>query len=405
MSQAAIEIVRGVSDAGLGAAARRLSDWLIADDATDAGTRPTLTSSRARALLRGSELVDEPTWNDTRGLLNTEKGARIALYDLLSDSALADEPAVSEVIIFDHAGVERQEEIDWALLAVAAFARQRGYPLANFDPGSPPESFSPAGQILARAAQFLRRQIQRSATDREKLVKQLEPYSAHPFEHLAGGSDLIAPLPPHFRSPVPVRYPEVARETLHVDPDSPEAEASAPSRGAPIVVTEDEIPDGEAGSPEDATRLPPIRIDREQLEPSSPPSPLPRSGVVMPSSSTESRPGLSVALRQMFRGEELKTTKLRVIVQQHPDGPGIYGLQVKIACKGIKAFVAGTTNRTGHFLAELPVRVTEGLTYDVDVQWPSELGGKIERKSITLNNDRTEFTLPFYHRLYAESSE
>ncbi|MFW6069122.1 MAG: hypothetical protein ACOC9E_06035, partial [Chloroflexota bacterium] len=62
-------------------------------------------------------------------------------------------------------------------------------------------------------------------------------------------------------------------------------------------------------------------------------------------------------------------------------------------------FVAGTTNREGHFLAELPVRESEGLTYDVDLTWPRELGGETERKSLTLHADRTEFALPFYVRL------
>ena len=119
----------------------------------------------------------------------------------------------------------------------------------------------------------------------------------------------------------------------------------------------------------------------------------------MPGPAAEARPGMSLGLRQMFRGEEMKNTKLRVIVQQYPDGPGLYGLQVRVSCKGIKSYVAGVTDRTGHFVAELPVRLREGLTYDVDVTWPRDVGGQTERKSITLNADRTEFSLPFYHQL------
>jgi hypothetical protein len=118
-----------------------------------------------------------------------------------------------------------------------------------------------------------------------------------------------------------------------------------------------------------------------------------------PARSSASRSGLTISLRNAFRSEELKSTKLRVVVQDYPDGPGLYGLQVKVTCQGIKSFVAGTTNREGNFVAELPVRLTEGLTYDVDVTWPRELGGEVERKSITLNADRTEFRLPFYRRL------
>lgn len=121
----------------------------------------------------------------------------------------------------------------------------------------------------------------------------------------------------------------------------------------------------------------------------------------MPGSTTESRPGLTVAIRQMFRSEEMTTTRLRVLVRDEPDGEGLYGLQVKVTCRGIKSFVAGTTNRDGEFVAELPVRYDEGLTYDVDVTWPRELGGESERKSITLHADRTEFALPFHHRMGA----
>jgi hypothetical protein len=40
----------------------------------------------------------------------------------------------------------------------------------------------------------------------------------------------------------------------------------------------------------------------------------------------------------------------------------------------------------------------EGLTYDVDLTWPRDFGGETERKAITMNADRTRFTLPFYHR-------
>jgi hypothetical protein len=124
----------------------------------------------------------------------------------------------------------------------------------------------------------------------------------------------------------------------------------------------------------------------------------------MPTPASESRPGLTMALRQMFRSEEMKTTKLRVIVQDHPDGEGLYGLQIRIRCKGIKSHVAGTTGRDGHFVAELPVRLEEGLTYDVDVTWPRDMEGETERKSITLHADRTEFKLPFYRHLQGESN-
>jgi hypothetical protein len=106
-----------------------------------------------------------------------------------------------------------------------------------------------------------------------------------------------------------------------------------------------------------------------------------------------------MAIRQMLGQEEMTTTKLRVLVQEHPDGPGLYGLQVRVTCAGIKSYVAGTTDRDGKFVCELPVRMQTGLTYDVEITWPRDKGGDGERKSITLNADRTEFTLPFYRKI------
>ena len=64
-----------------------------------------------------------------------------------------------------------------------------------------------------------------------------------------------------------------------------------------------------------------------------------------------------------------------------------------------------TTDREGRFVCELPVRLRSGLTYDIQVTWPRDVGGDIEQKSITLNADRTLFTVPFYRQLSASNSE
>jgi hypothetical protein len=127
----------------------------------------------------------------------------------------------------------------------------------------------------------------------------------------------------------------------------------------------------------------------------------PASRVVTPP--PDSGANFSDNVRRTFgRKEPMASTRLRVVVQEYPDGPGLYGLQVRVSCQGIKSFVAGTTNRDGKFLCELPVRVHSGLTYDVDVTWPREMNREVERKSITLNADRTEFVLPFYRVLTPE---
>jgi hypothetical protein len=125
--------------------------------------------------------------------------------------------------------------------------------------------------------------------------------------------------------------------------------------------------------------------------------------VVTPNSGAQAYTNFTESVRNTFgRKEPMATTRLRIFVQEYPDGPGLYGLQVRVTCKGIKSYVAGTTNRDGKFLCELPVRVNSGLTYDVDVTWPREMDNEIERKSITLNADRTEFNLPFYRKMNAE---
>lgn len=390
----ALQLIQSLPDDRLPIFGEQLAAFLIADlNASAEQPAPPFTESRARALLRSADVADEPALRDFTTLLEQPQAQRVALYDLLGDAGLADEEAVEGFATIGAASkMAGARHLEWAALALAAFAWQRQYPLYQFDPDTPPERYSPAGQILARAAHFMRRQVQRGATERDKLARQLahRPGQGASLNEMEVSTP-IPPLPPHFRPPVPVRYPEVARETLHVDPDH-QPEPPAPQRGEPLTISEEDLP--AEPQPE---RMPPLTIRREQVEPPSPPSPVPSSGVLMPASSTSARPGLTVALRQMFGNEELKTTRLHVFVQEYPDGPGLYGLQVRVSCKGIRSFVAGTTDRQGNFVAELPVRLHEGLTYDVDVTWPRDLGGETERKAITMNADRTRFTLPFYH--------
>ncbi len=405
------KIVAAHDDPRLALFGQRLLAWLVSDlnrPAPGSEPAPAFTSSRAKALMRAAELLDEPTWNDFSRLVQTPEGGRIVLYELLSESSLARNEEMSGLAQAS-AGAPPPETavaVEWLPLILAAFAWQRQFPLYQLDPASPPGVNSPAGQILKRGAHFIRQQVQRSATDREKLARKLA------FDPSLGGSSgqdnadtPIAPLPPYYRMPVPVRYPEYSRDTVQVSPEELNQSPATPARNAQIVITEDDLAERPATPP---AVMPEIRISLDQVEPElqQPPSPLPPSAVIMPTPprSSASRSGLTISLRNAFHSEELKSTKLRVLVQDFPDGPGLYGLQVKVTCQGIKSFVAGTTNREGNFVAELPVRLTEGLTYDVDVTWPREMGGEVERKSITLNADRTEFRLPFYRRLQPDSA-
>jgi hypothetical protein len=389
--------------------AARLAQWLVGELGQEPGTRregQAFTESRARALLRAAEILDDPTWHSFQRLAENPTAVRVALYDLLRESGLAESPDVAGLAVACTRAAATDDPggapppIPWLSLSIAAYAWKNGYPLQQLDPSSPPSPDSPAGQLLRRATQFLRRQVQRGATERDKLGRKLsQPPSGVPsLEELAANPEAIPPLPPIFRPPVPVRYPEVARETLHLNVEEP----PPPPQGEPLVITEEDLPPRPANRPPPVTN-PPITIRPEETAPPPrprrrPPSPMPPTAVVMPNSSVESRPGFTMAIRQMLGHEEMKATKLRVHVQDYPDGPGLYGLQVRISCPGIKSSVAGTTDREGKFVCELPVRLHTGLTYDVDVTWPRDAGGDTERKSITLNADRTEFTLPFYRK-------
>ena len=390
----------------------RLRAWLLTEQKTDQVSVQEFQESRARALLRAASVIDDATLADFSRLVSTSSGARVALHDLLQTGGLAVLGEVRALAVLARQAAEEPaapaSEVPWLSLALSCHAWQRGYPVAQLDPAFPPERFSPAGQVVMHTAGFLRQQVQRSATDRDRIARSLAARTADSPANLdeLQPEGAIPPLPPHFRPPIPVRYPEMARETLTVDPN--QEQPSAPvARGEALVITEDDLQRGAAEYESQTTeqtpprRMPSIRISRDQVEPPQQPapqlpSPMPPSAVVMPTNTAESRPGLTVALRQMFRSEELSSTKLRVLAQEYPDGPGLYGLQVKVTCKGIRSYVAGTTDRDGRFVAELPVRALEGLTYDVDLTWPRQTGGETERKSITLHADRTEFTLPFY---------
>ncbi len=406
-----IRALRGRSE--LETFAGRLGNWLKQDKD---GVVTSFTESRARALMRASNLTDDATLNDFAQQMEQDASLRVALYDLLQESELGQEAEVrslAQISSASHASEARA--VYWLALIIAAYAWRNGYPLLQLDPAAPPSPHTPAGQLLRRAAQFLRRQVQRSATERDKLDRQLSrpPTGAPPLDELAPSQEPAAPLPPHYRPPIPESYPEMAEETLLLNPEEA-VEPISITLGDPLVISADEV-GGESGSSNEPVRMPPITIEADQVAGTSsstsasasssasnaPPSPMPASAVVMPSSpaTTQSRPGLTMSLRQMFRQEELTSTKLRVVVQNFPDGPGLYGLQVRVSCKGVKSYVAGTTDRDGKFACELPVRAQSGLTYDVDVTWPREEGGETERKSITLHADRTHFVLPFYRLL------
>ncbi len=408
MRQASEKIIRRLSsDQSLIDFAGQLNVWLVTDLSNESGHAEELTNSKAMALLRTMNVIDDPSLSDFKVLIRLEAAIRLALYDLLAESGLADVTEVEALTRLP--SPEKEADVNWLPLIISAFAWRSGYHVHQLDPASPPEVYSPAGQVLARSGQYIRQQVLRSPTERDRLARQLSvpPNEAPTLEELNNSDEQIAPLPPHFRAPVPESYPEVSRETIQIESDDL-ANVDEPAIVEPLVITEDEVAESDSSS-NDPVRMPPITITRDQVtnDVSTPPSPMPRSGVVLPNHSQppQAKPSFTVALRQMFGQEQLASTKLKILVQRYPDGPGLFGLQVRVTSKGVKSYVAGTTDRDGKFICELPVRIQSGLTYDVDVTWPREAGGEVERKSITLSTERTHFTLPFYQQLNEESIE
>jgi hypothetical protein len=425
-SESATKLIQTIDNQHLTLFAQRLRDWLIAESVQDAEETATstnlsagvFTESRAKALLKVSNAVDDATLHDFARLVEQETAVRLALYDITNNSGLEENDEVvalaavtnqSAMSPSDAAPENLQSEIDWLSLSMAAFAWKSGYPLNQLDPATPPEPYSPAGQAVKRTAHFLRQQIQRSATERDKLARKLG-YDEDAVTDITPdldelqASEVQPPLPPYYRPPIPVNYPEVSRDTVSIDDDESTPESSPPApatRDAAIKITEDDLEP--RSLPNNVTRMPSIRLTTDQIYESTT-SPSSSTRVVTPNSGAQAYTNFTESVRNTFgRKEPMATTKLRVLVQEYPDGPGLYGLQVRVTCKGIKSYVAGTTNRDGKFLCELPVRVNSGLTYDVDVTWPREMNNEIERKSITLNADRTEFNLPFYRALSGEN--
>ena len=178
------------SRAELDSFAARLGDWLRQDE--DGGALD-FSESRAKALLRAANLTDEPTLSDFAQHMERDASMRVALFDLLSETGLSAEDGVREMARLSTAAEPRP--VRWLSLIVAAYAWRAGYPLQSLDPAAPPSPDTPAGQLLRRAAQFVRRQVQRSATERDKLDRLLSqpPTDAPSLEELDASQQPMAP--------------------------------------------------------------------------------------------------------------------------------------------------------------------------------------------------------------------
>lgn len=392
-AQKQVQIIPGLPQLGLFAA--RLLEWLNHDLNPH---RDLLTESRAKALLLAANVLDEPTRHQFNRMATTEQGRRLLLYNLLRESGLSENEEVAALAMATagrSGATEDSSVLSWLALSVAAFAWRSGFLLDNLDPAAPPEPYSPAGQLLKHAAHFIRQEVQRSATERDKLGRKLA-YKADSGLALDSlrPSELAAPLPPFYRPPIPETYPEY-NPGLELSADEASRQPLPESRGA-ISISYDDLAPLEPPASASTAIQPPLDIE---VSPSRQANPLPATPpphVVIPNPTATIRSGGPSKKKDRRKA---KSTKLQIIVQERPDGPGLYGLQIRVSSRGSRRYVAGTTNKDGEFICELPVPVDSGMTYDVDVTWPRDYGSEVERKSITLNADRTHFTLPFYHTL------
>ncbi|MCB0035923.1 MAG: hypothetical protein KDE51_17955, partial [Anaerolineales bacterium] len=244
---------------------------LLLDDLNE---EQPFTDNRARAVMLSMGVLDEATDNTFRRFVESETNLRVVLYDLLD---------VGELTLEMPAPILGQAEaIQWHSFLLAVYAFKTGYPLNQLDPSSPPSTHSPAGMMVQRAGQFMRTQLQRSATDRDRLARKLGYNAAAagtPSLEQLNNQERQAPVPPYYRSPVPVRYPEYNpgvrvddNEAADDEPASPPPANQTPStphvqRGAPIKITREDV----VSTPPPAQRMPEIRITRDQVTPPPPP--------------------------------------------------------------------------------------------------------------------------------------
>ena len=89
-------LLKQLDDTHLSVFAVRLTEWLIADLNKSPESVPDFTESRAKALLRATAVVDDPTLHDFARLVDGGGTAvRLALHDLLQETGLAEDEEVA----------------------------------------------------------------------------------------------------------------------------------------------------------------------------------------------------------------------------------------------------------------------------------------------------------------------
>ncbi|MCA9966606.1 MAG: hypothetical protein KC423_20295, partial [Anaerolineales bacterium] len=128
--------------------AQRLLPWLLNGLSNEAAA---FNDSRAKALLRAADLLDDPTRHSFMRLMEAETAVRLALHNLLSETGLADNEEIralaATTAVSDNLPISQSPNLQspWLALAIAAYAWKSEYPVEQLDPASPPDPYSPAG--------------------------------------------------------------------------------------------------------------------------------------------------------------------------------------------------------------------------------------------------------------------
>ena len=198
MHEAAMNLIRRLQqDWQVDIFASKLTQWLMEEAQPDGGSKE-FTSSRAKALLRSNEQLEESLLRDFNSLVQHPPAAKVALYELIKETRLVQLPEVEALI--PRRSSDGSETTNWLTLILAAYCRKGNYPLFQLDPSSPPDIYTPAGQAVHRSVNFIRKQVQLSATERDQLVRRLSeaPSGVLSLDELQVEDQTVAPLPPHF---------------------------------------------------------------------------------------------------------------------------------------------------------------------------------------------------------------
>ena len=100
-------LIQSLPDEHLDIFARRLTAWLLQNEGPEGETADEFTDSRAKAILRTTDLLDSPTLNSFFKLMTNVKAIRILLAQLLKDNALANEDDIQTLASIRLAGPNR----------------------------------------------------------------------------------------------------------------------------------------------------------------------------------------------------------------------------------------------------------------------------------------------------------